>query len=106
MQNQIQIPTNQIAIWMDRWCGNSMSEQIRREIDTEILQGVSGGAWDLDGSPWPETEDYLLWLTDEQRDWCVNLGIRFAADLVSDPRGIVFTFESAEHAVQFATTWM
>lgn len=104
--NQIRIPTDQMITWVDRWCSNSLSEQIRREIDTEILKGVYGGAGNQHDISCPETEDYLLWLTDEQQQWCLNLGIRFTADLESDPQGIAFTFECSEHAVQFATTWL
>ena len=106
MHNQIRIPTDQIATWLDRWSGNSLSEQIRREIDTEILKVVMSDAGNQHDFSWLETEDYLLWLTDEQRNWCVNLGIRFTADLESDPQGIAFTFECAEHATQFGITWL
>jgi hypothetical protein len=80
-----------------------MSDQIRREIDAEILNTLCRG---LSPACVPETPDWQLWLTDEQRNWCVNLGIRFTADLKSDPQGIAFTFECAEHATQFAITWL
>jgi hypothetical protein len=106
MMNQIRIPHEHIATWLDRWCSNSLSEEIRREIDAEILSKLCDIQPGKDIPQVPVTPDWQLWLTDEQRNWCVNLGIQFTADLKSDPQGIAFTFEYAEHATQFAITWL
>jgi len=102
MQNQITLPVSQMAMWLDRYWGNVMSDQIRREIDSEILCTLAANS----NIQVPETPDWQLWLTDEQLEWCKHTSTKFTVSLEYAPKNITFIFESAEHAVQFATTWL
>jgi hypothetical protein len=82
--------------------GNELADQIRREIDAEILNTLTGGP------PMHvcETPDWQLWLTDEMITWCEQTQIQFSVELKSDPKRIWLCFESHAHATQFAITWL
>ena len=103
MSNQIILPVSQMATWLDRWCSNSMSDQVRREIDAEILDTLCRG---LSPACVPETPDWQLWLTEDQLAWCKKTQIEFTACLSQNPQTITFIFESESQATQFAITWL
>lgn len=97
------LPVSQMATWLDRWCSNSLSDQIRREIDAEILNTLHRG---LSPACVPETPDWQLWLTAEQLVWCEKNQIEFTASLAHNPHTITFIFETQADATHFAITWL
>lgn len=106
MNNQIMLPVSQMATWLDRWCSNTLSEEIRKEIDAEILTKLCDIQPGKDIPQVPETPDWQLWLTNEQLAWCEKTQIEFTACLSQNPQTITFVFESESQATQFAITWL
>jgi hypothetical protein len=102
MSTCVQVPTSQTDIWVNRYFGNELADQIRREIDAEILRTLTGGP----PMHVPETPDWKLWLTEEMITWCEQMGIPLTVELKYDPQCIWLCFESESHATQFGITWL
>lgn len=102
MSKCVQVPTSQTDTWVNRYFGNELADQIRREIDAEILRTLTGGP-PMHG---PETPDWKLWLTDEMITWCAQTGIQFTVELGYNPKSVSLCFESESHATQFGLIWL
>lgn len=86
----------------NQWVENFPSNLLRYEIDSEIIQSISG-------KPLPEIDDTLHHLSSDMREWLDNTGKRYnivVAELNLQRQRFYIEFEDQDVATQFSVTWL
>ena len=85
----------------NQWVENFPSNLLRYEIDSEIIQSISG-------KPLPEIDDTLHYLSSDMRKWLDNTGkgYKVVVGLGHTRKGFYIEFEDKDIATQFSVTWL